>query len=174
MSHRSLWQLGVLYLDNCPVQGLFRLELLLERVPLESERKANKVIGLAAERGLSGVVTQTCKVMGMRALKEDRIGVAMSWALRSQDVTFTTFLADRLLHEYTTSGGFASSADLLDHLGTSMVLSDRLTFLAKYREFHRYVVQLAGYVMSGKVSNPMQHDETLSQAQRLGGCCCHV
>ena len=72
MSHRSLWQLGVLYLDNCPVQGLFRLELLLERVPLESERKANKVIGLAAERGLSGVVTQTCKVMGMRALKEDR------------------------------------------------------------------------------------------------------
>ena len=62
----------------------------------------------------------------------------MSWALRSQDVTFTTFLADRLLHEYTTSGGFASSADLLDHLGTSMVLSDRLTFLAKYREFHRY------------------------------------
>ena len=34
-----------------------------------------------------------------------RIGVAMSWALRSQDVTFTTFLADRLLHEYTTSGG---------------------------------------------------------------------
>ena len=143
MSHRSLWQLGVLYLDNCPVQGLFRLELLLERVPLESERKANKVIGLAAERGLSGVVTQTCKVMGMRALKEDRIGVAMSWALRSQDVTFTTFLADRLLHEYTTSGGFASSADLLDHLGTSMVLSDRLTFLAKYREFHRYVARLA-------------------------------
>jgi len=138
MSHRSLWQLGVLYLDNCPVQGLFRLELLLERVPvLESERKANKVIGLAAERGLSSVVTQTCKVMGMRALKEDRIGAAMSWALRSQDVSFATFLADRLLHEYTTSGGFASSADLLDHLGTSMVLSDRLTFLAKYREFHR-------------------------------------
>ena len=30
------------------------------------------MIGLAAERGLSGVVTQTCKVMGMRALKEDR------------------------------------------------------------------------------------------------------
>ena len=137
MSHRSLWQLGVLYLDNCPAQGLYRLELLLERVPLESERKANKVIGLAAERGLSGVVTQTCKVFGMRALKENRVGAAMSWALRSQDVSFATFLADRLLHEYTSSGSFASSADLLDHLGTGMVLSDRLTFLAKYREFHR-------------------------------------
>ena len=29
-----------------------------------------------------------------------------------------------------------SSGDLLDHLGVSMVVSDRLTFLAKYREFH--------------------------------------
>jgi nuclear pore complex protein Nup85 len=136
----SLWQLGVLYLDHCPVQGLYRLELLLERVPLESECKANKVMSLAAERGLSSVVTQTCKVMGMRALKASRIGAAMSWALRSQDVTFTTFLADRLLLEYTSSGSF-SSTDLLDHLGTSMVLSDRLTFLAKYREFHKLCEQ---------------------------------
>ncbi len=27
--------------------------------------------------------------------------------------------------------------DLLDHLGASMLLSDKLTFLCKYREFHR-------------------------------------
>ena len=30
-----------------------------------------------------------------------------------------------------------SSADLLDNLGSCMVVSERLTFLAKYREFHR-------------------------------------
>lgn len=43
MSHRSLWQLGALYLDHCPTQGRQRLECLLERMPLESEKKANKV-----------------------------------------------------------------------------------------------------------------------------------
>ena len=54
----------------------------------------------------------------------------------SQDVNFTTFLADRLLKEYCESGTF-TSANLLDHLGQSMMVSDRLTFLAKYREFHK-------------------------------------
>lgn len=140
LSHGSLWQLGVLYLDHCPTQGPHRLELLLERVPLETERKANRVISLAVERGLTGVVTQTCKVMGMRSLRDGRVGAAMTWALKSQDVKFTTFLADRLLKEYTESSNF-SNTDLLDHLGTSMVLSDRLTFLAKYREFHKLVEQ---------------------------------
>ena len=43
MSHNSLWQVGVLYFDNCPVQGKHRLELLLERVPLTNEKRAEKV-----------------------------------------------------------------------------------------------------------------------------------
>ena len=43
MSNASLWQVGVLYLDHCPVQGRHRLELLLERIPLTSERRAEKV-----------------------------------------------------------------------------------------------------------------------------------
>ncbi len=91
---------------------------------------------MASERGMVSVVNSVCKVMGMRALKCNRIGTAMGWALRSQDVHFTTFLADRLLDAYCESSEFTSS-DLLDHLGQSMVVSDRLTFLAKYREFHK-------------------------------------
>jgi nuclear pore complex protein Nup85 len=54
----------------------------------------------------------------------------------SQDANFTTFLADQLLQRYCAVGSF-SAEDLLDHLGSCMVVSDRLTFLAKYREFHR-------------------------------------
>ena len=71
----------------------------------------------------------------MKSLRQNQIGNAMTWALRSQDSTFTTFLADKMLNLYCESGNF-SSGDLLDHLGVSMVVSDRLTFLAKYREFH--------------------------------------
>ena len=82
------------------------------------------------------VVTSTCRVMGSRALRKRRIGTAMAWGLKSQDSQFTTFLADQLLKHYCESGSF-SSADLLDNLGSCMVVSERLTFLAKYREFHR-------------------------------------
>jgi len=137
-SHNSLWQVGLLYLDQCPVQGRQRAELLLERVALTSENKANKVVMMAADRGLHSVVTSTCKVMGMKALQGGNIGSAMAWALQSGDAKFTTFLADKLLEEYANSGTF-SSTDLLDNLGASIIVSDRLTFLGKYREFHRLV-----------------------------------
>merc|ERR1711893_162331 len=60
----------------------------------------------------------------------------MAWGLKSQDAQFTTFLADQLLKSYCEEGTF-DSADLLDNLGSCMVVSERLTFLAKYREFHR-------------------------------------
>jgi len=135
MTHHSLWQVGVLYFDHCPVQGRHRLELLLERVALTSERKAEKVLSIANERGMTMVSTSLCKVMGMKCLQNNQIGNAMTWGLRSQDSAFTTFLADKLLNLYCESGTF-TSGDLLDHLGVSMVVSDRLTFLAKYREFH--------------------------------------
>jgi len=138
LSHNSLWQLGLVYLDHCPLQGRQRAEVLLERVALTSEYKAGKVVQLAAERGLTTTVTSTCKVMGMKALARGNTGSAMAWALKSQDAKFTTFLADKLLATYATSGSF-SSVDLLDNLGSSIVVSDRLTFLGKYREFHRLV-----------------------------------
>lgn len=138
MSHNSLWQLGVLYFDHCPVQGKQRLEALLERVSVSSDYKARKVLHIAADRGLNSVITSTCKVMGMRAMSRGDMGAAMAWALKSQDAKFTTFLADRLLSEFATTGKF-SSTDLLDNLGPSIVVSDRLTFLGKYREFHRMV-----------------------------------
>lgn len=136
MSHNSLWQAGVVYFDQCPVQGRQRLEALLERVALTSNYKANKVIQIAKDRGLHSVVSSTCKVMGMKALAGNDTGSAMTWGLRSGDAKFTTFLADRLLAEYTNSGRFTST-DLLDNLGASIIVSDRLTFLGKYREFSR-------------------------------------
>ncbi len=39
---------------------------------------------MAAERGMTTVMTSVCKVMGLKALRKDRTGTAMAWALRSQ------------------------------------------------------------------------------------------
>ncbi len=49
----------------------------------------------------------------MRALGRGDTGAAMAWALKSQDAKFTTYLADRLLAEYATTGPTTAVLDLI-------------------------------------------------------------
>ena len=63
---------------------------------------------------------------------------AMAWALKAGDAALSSFLAEQMLREYSESGEFSSS-ELLDSLGAGIVVADRLTFLGKYRQFHRQV-----------------------------------
>lgn len=77
-----------------------------------------------------------CKVQGMLALKRNRLGNALTWALKSQDGPFTAFLADKFLQMYVKTGELPCM-DLLDNLGSCMFTSDRLIFLGKYYEFHK-------------------------------------
>ncbi|XP_056643715.1 nuclear pore complex protein Nup85 [Diorhabda sublineata] len=136
MGHQSLWQVGLTYLDNCPSNGLQVIELLLPRIFINSEAKAQKIIREAKNRDLNNVVHSICKIQGMQSMRRGRLGNALSWALKSQDGPFTSFLADKFLHDYIRRGKL-SSVDLLDNLGSGMLVSDRLIFLGKYYEFHK-------------------------------------
>lgn len=135
MAHHSLWQVGVSYLDHCP-QGLERLEILLPAIPLSTETRALKIMQIAHERQLGSVVTTVCKVMASKSLQRERLGNALAWALRSMDANLTNYLADRFLEGFADKGEFEAT-DLLDNLGSCMLVSDRLTFLGKYCEFHQ-------------------------------------
>lgn len=55
MGHHSLWQCGVSYLEHCPLQGLSRLEILLQSIPLGNEAKINKIIELARDHKMHSV-----------------------------------------------------------------------------------------------------------------------
>ncbi|KAF0032623.1 hypothetical protein F2P81_014913 [Scophthalmus maximus] len=132
----SLWQLAVDYFDNCPEFGRVYLELQIERVPLDTERKALKVLRICEQRQMSEQVRSICKVMAMRALRNNRLGSALSWSIRAKDAAFATLISERFLQDYCARGTF-SDLDLIDNLGPAMLLSDRLTFLGKYREFHK-------------------------------------
>lgn len=136
MSHHSLWQVGISYLDHCGAQGQACMELLLPRVPIKTESKALRVIQVARNRGMDEVVLSVSKVMAMRWFKLGRLGSALTWALRSRDAKASSYLADQFLQQYCSNGTF-SIQDLLENLGSSMLLSDRLTFLGKYCEFHQ-------------------------------------
>ncbi|XP_062495846.1 nuclear pore complex protein Nup85 isoform X1 [Pezoporus occidentalis] len=157
-SHHSLWQLGVDYFDYCPEYGRVYLELHIERIPLNTEQKALKVLRICEQRQMQEQVRSICKIMAMKALRNNRLGSALSWSIRAKDAAFATLISDRFLKDYCERGSF-SDLDLIDNLGPSMLLSDRLTFLddtsvseplmllpsehpapdstSKYREFHR-------------------------------------
>ncbi|NXY35729.1 NUP85 protein, partial [Pomatorhinus ruficollis] len=135
-SHHSLWQLGVDYFDHCPEYGRVYLELHIERIPLSTEQKALKVLRICEQRQMHEQVRSVCKIMAMKALRNNRLGSALSWSIRAKDAAFATLISDRFLKDYCERGCF-SDLDLIDNLGPSMLLSDRLTFLGKYREFHR-------------------------------------
>ncbi|XP_049950357.1 nuclear pore complex protein Nup85 isoform X1 [Schistocerca serialis cubense] len=136
MSHQSLWQVGVSYLDHCKTYGRHYLQLLLSHVPIANESKALLVVQVARNRGLFEIVSSVSRVMVRRWLRLGRWGAALTWALRSQDSKMASYLADQYLQEYCAKGSF-SSIDILENLGSSMLLSDRLTFLGKYCEFHQ-------------------------------------
>ena len=60
MSLESMWQVAMDYLSHCPTHGQHYMQLLVERIPLTSERKADKVIHLCQhyhlkEQGEGGV-----------------------------------------------------------------------------------------------------------------------
>ncbi|XP_068118039.1 nuclear pore complex protein Nup85 [Hyperolius riggenbachi] len=135
-SHHSMWQLGVDYLDHCPEMGRVYLELLMERIPLTTEKKALKALRICEQRQMTEQVRSICKTMAMQALRNNRLGSALSWSIRAKDAAFATLISDRFLKDYCERGKF-SDLDLIDNLGPAMLLSDRLTFLGKYREFHR-------------------------------------
>uniref|UniRef100_A0A8C7L7S3 Nuclear pore complex protein Nup85 n=1 Tax=Oncorhynchus kisutch TaxID=8019 RepID=A0A8C7L7S3_ONCKI len=132
----SLWQLAVDYFDHCPEFGRVYLELQIERVPLDTERKALKVIRICEQRQMTEQVRSICKIMAKKALRNNRLGSALSWSIRAKDAAFATLISERFLQDYCAKGTF-SDLDLIDNLGPAMLLSDRLTFLGKYREFHR-------------------------------------
>uniref|UniRef100_F6QGW6 Nuclear pore complex protein Nup85 n=1 Tax=Ornithorhynchus anatinus TaxID=9258 RepID=F6QGW6_ORNAN len=135
-AHHSLWQLGVDYFDHCPEFGRVYLELHMERIPLDTERKALKVLRICEQRQMAEQVRSVCKIMAMKAVRNNRLGSALSWSIRAKDAAFATLVSDRFLQHYCEQGSF-SDRDLIDNLGSSIMLSDRLTFLGKYREFHR-------------------------------------
>lgn len=135
-SHESLWLVVADYLYACPENGLNYLNLFIERIPLTSEKKASKVLRLCEKMGLIDLAQTICRQMAVRALKQNRLGCALTWSLRSNNNSFTVYISNKLLKEYSQTGEFAH-VDLLDYLGTSVLASDRLTFLGKYREFHK-------------------------------------
>lgn len=136
LAHQSLWQIAMDYFNECPIQGRYYMALHIERIPLTSAKKAFKVLRLCEKFQLKEQGEGVCHVLAMKELRAGRLGAALSWCLQAKDAIFTAFLAEKYFASYQTLGEFMD-LDLLDNLGAAMLVSDKLTFLGKYRKFHQ-------------------------------------
>ncbi|KAJ8786966.1 hypothetical protein J1605_023221 [Eschrichtius robustus] len=122
--------------ERVPLAGICLRTLCSSQPVAAGERKALKVLRVCEQRQMTEQVRSICKILAMKAVRNNRLGSALSWSIRAKDAAFATLVSDRFLREYCERGCF-SDLDLIDNLGPAMMLSDRLTFLGKYREFHR-------------------------------------
>ncbi|KAJ8730424.1 hypothetical protein PYW07_017462 [Mythimna separata] len=136
MEHKSLWSVGLSYLASCPPEGLRRAELILERMPVETEAKAMRIIAEAKKYGLVGVAQSVCSCMCARHLSGGRLGGALCWAMRGRSGAAASRAAHAALRHYTAHAALPAQ-DLLLTAGSAMLLSDTLLFLGKYCDFHR-------------------------------------
>ncbi|CAG4992390.1 unnamed protein product [Colias eurytheme] len=133
MEHKSLWSVGLSYLATCPPEGLKRAELLLERIPLDSEAKAMRIIAEANKYGLNEVVQTVCGCMSTRRLCAGLVGGALAWGSRARAPALCRRAAHSALRRYC--GG--ARADLLPAAGAALLVDGALLLLGKYCDFHR-------------------------------------
>ncbi|XP_054153099.1 nuclear pore complex protein Nup85-like [Oppia nitens] len=138
MSYNNLWTFGIDYLSHCLENGLQYIDINLQRIAITEESSAHKVIHFANKLGLDFITKSVCKVLSRKWLSRNRLGSALFWALRSEDPALTNHIADKFLDHYNKTREFPDE-DVLSNSGKFMVISDRMTFLAKYYEFHQFL-----------------------------------
>ena len=135
----TMWNIAADYFDHSGPNSEHYLRLFVEKIPLSSEGKARKVLKLCAKFGFTKEAQSIQRQMAMKSLHQNQLGRALSWSIKSNDTRFIAHIAEQMLLEYLDKGTF-SNMDVIDYLGPAIISSERLAFLAKYREFQRLLM----------------------------------
>ncbi|XP_050346512.1 nuclear pore complex protein Nup85 [Nymphalis io] len=139
LEHKSLWSVGLSYLASCPPEGPKRAELLLERIPIDTEAKAMRVMAEAKKYGLLGIAQGIPACMGARRLSARGAagaGAALAWGARARCAALCSRAAHAALRAYCAARPLPA-ADLLLSAGATLLIDDTLLLLGKYCDFHR-------------------------------------
>jgi len=135
--HKYYWQVVAYYLANSGGDNAdIYLKHFVERIPINCEKKAAKVLRLCQQYELLSEERSIYRQLAMRSLQVGRLGNALSLSIKSKDPELSKFITDKVLHNFTVTGKF-SNTDVIDDFGSSVLLSDRLSFLSKYRDFQK-------------------------------------
>uniref|UniRef100_A0A182WG39 Nuclear pore complex protein Nup85 n=1 Tax=Anopheles minimus TaxID=112268 RepID=A0A182WG39_9DIPT len=136
MSRNTFWQVGMDYLEFSSTEGLAAREILLARVPFESERQADRIVIAARKNQYPDVAAEVCRVMTKRNIAHKNYSRALDWATRSRDRAYVRDVANIFL-EYYCNHGELLCENQMPHLGSKLFLSSRLVFLEAYYNFRK-------------------------------------
>ncbi|KNC48027.1 nucleoporin NUP85 [Thecamonas trahens ATCC 50062] len=134
MSSRHHWQLAATYFSHAPSLGAAHMAALLETTPHPTAAKTRKLINTALFHGLPRLATSIRAVRARAYLDANALVPALSWYLAARSPTAVSAVADRII-DLAIATDALPDLHMLDALGPDLVVSERLAFLAKYREF---------------------------------------
>ncbi|XP_049298168.1 nuclear pore complex protein Nup75 [Anopheles funestus] len=137
MSRSTFWQIGMDYLEYSSTEGLGAREILLARVPFQTERQADRIIAVARQNNYPDVAAEVCKVMTKRNLAHKNYSSALDWATRSRNSSYVRDVANIFLEHYCNHGELLCEQQV-SHLGSKVFISSRLVFLGAYYDFRKF------------------------------------
>lgn len=137
MGHNVLWNIGSKYYDHSELANNY-LELSLEKIDIKDDLTAKKVLTIAKQHNLHQLQRSVNKILARKWLDLGRYSSALNYAIKSDDEILITHICNLFLKHFVKTEEFLDE-DLINSLGSQMLKSDRLTFLAKYYELHQLV-----------------------------------
>ncbi len=131
--------LALLYLRHCPVAGKATAAALLDRVPVETDRDAHRVLHHCAELGLDELGRTVCAVVAARRLAQGHIGQATRWLLRAGDAKRLLAISSAVIEDYLATGSLEDAEVVIHAIGEGGGGSGALAFLEGFRHLQAAV-----------------------------------
>ncbi|XP_065342016.1 nuclear pore complex protein Nup85 [Cloeon dipterum] len=129
-----VWRTGLSYLDFAGSQGVGHIDLILQSRGQKSAKDAEILLYEAGKRNLVKAERTICSVVSRQYLMEKRLGSALMWAIKGDNHSLASSVAELVLREMAVNDEYSIS-DVLPDLGTSIISSGHLVFLVKYNEY---------------------------------------
>ncbi|PIA15094.1 Nucleoporin, Nup85-like protein [Coemansia reversa NRRL 1564] len=160
LSHQDLWHVGLDYFGQSKtLTGMSLVEESIVRMPLESDRKAQKMLDVCAKYGLSTAIDRIHRQLGRQKWQRGRLGAAIGHFARVGDRNAIGQICDQLWAEYLKSGKLTYGPIIDGVMAGGRLRHDRLQFLTQYRDFHESY-KAGDFIAAGRLLLAILVDET--------------
>ncbi|KAG0257227.1 Nucleoporin nup85 [Mortierella polycephala] len=136
MSDSNLWEAIAGYLLHCGHTGRSMLSEWICHVPLESSRKAQKVLKFCKDNNLTDSFRSINRVMAVEEEKRGQYALAIQHYMASKDYQRVAKVTDQMMQNYIQNGGL-DLEDTLSAIPIFSVPNENVEFLRSYAKFHR-------------------------------------
>ncbi|KAJ2607330.1 hypothetical protein H4S08_004861 [Coemansia sp. RSA 1365] len=160
LSHQDLWHVGLDYFGQSKSpMGLSLVEETIIRMPLESDKRAQKILDICAKYRLTTAVDRIHRQLGRQKWQRGRLGAAIAHFAQVGDRNAIGQICDQLWTEYLKSGNLTYGPIIDGIMASGRIRHDRLQFLTQYRDFHESY-KAGDFTAAGRLLLAILVDET--------------